>query len=438
MTTAIKDIVIPSKWDIIPIHTSDRETFKRCRRQWDWSSPARRNLIRRVSQHGVILPLWFGTGIHYALQKYYNPVLKEDPEKVFTAWFDTEWNGGLIHYGELDYYADREPQPDSTSDRVKDEVTGLEVPSRYFVKGLRQLLPEYDEEIFAEHRALGIGMMRFYKEYAARNDNFRVVATESTFSVPVRDEDGIILRMRDDRKMPEWWDEQYAKGSGYWPEKKEVHARGRRDTIIQDLETGMYGIIDHKTTSKLDEDYFRHLELDEQCTTYMWASEQEAEMYDLEYKKIDFIIYNALRKAFPKPPTVTSRGMPSLDRQKESTTPQMFEECVKGLGLELVLQTDPKMRAYYEYLLEAGDKQFVMRGTPEMHYVTRNKAQKENAGRRLYAEAMDMLSNPRIYPNPRKDYSCLNCVFRAPCIMAERGEDYEFVLETSFHENYDR
>ena len=119
--------------------------------------------------------------------------------------------------------------------------------------------------------------------------------------------------------------------------------------------------------------------------------EQEAEIYDLEYKKVEFIIYNALRKAFPKPPTMLASGKPSVDRQKESTTARMFEQCLKDNGLDMLLTADPKMQSYYEYLLEMGDSLFIQRGVPGMPYVTRNKAQRLNAGRRLYYEAMDML-----------------------------------------------
>lgn len=438
MTTAIQDIQIPTKWDIIPIHTSDRATFKFCRRQWQWSSPSRHNLVRKVKVHGVVMHLWFGTGIHFALASFYNPVLKQDPEKVFESWFETEWNGGVVAYNELDYYADRDPMPDTKVDVwTVDEHTGLKVPARWYVKGLSELLPQPDVELFMEHKALGIGMMRYYKDYAERNDNFRILQSEHTFSVPVIDPDGIKLTWRDDRKMPDWW---ITENDGNIPWKKEVHARGRQDTIVQDLDTGQYGILEHKTTGRLDEDYFRHIELDEQCTTYMYAAEREAEIYDLEYKNVDFIIYNALWKKYPKKPTILSSGKPSVDRQKEMTTARLFEDTMKELGLQQLMTLDPKIKGYYEYLLDMGDRLYIQRGTPEMQYVTRNKAQKENAGKRLYYEAMDMLNcqDGYLYPNPTKNYSCLNCVFRSPCIQAERGEDYQFTLDDGYQPNYDR
>lgn len=426
MAVAIKDIEIPSKWDIIPIHTSDRATFKFCRRQWEWSSPARRNLIRKVRVHGVIMPLWFGTGIHHALASFYDPVLKGDPELVFESWFNTEWLGGIVGYQELEYYADRDPVPITNSPKVTDENTGIEVYSQWNVKGLDDLLPQPDYDLFMEHKALGIGMMKYYKDYAERNDNFTVIASEHTFSVPILTPHGTVFKSLDSRLFPS--------------SLKEVHARGRTDTLLQDNDTGQYGILENKTASKLDEDYFRHLELDDQCTTYIWASEREAEIYDLPYRKIDFIVYNALWKKYPKPPTITSTGKPSIDRAKEMTTARLFAQTCKEMGLELLLEVDPKVKSYYEYLLEMGDKLFIQRGTPEMQYVTRNKAQKENLGKRLYFEAMDMLNlqDGFNYPNPSKEYRCLNCVFRPPCIQAERGDDYESTLEDGYQENYDR
>lgn len=125
----IKPPVIPSKYDIIPIHASDRGTYKRCRRRWDWSSPARRNLVPKVALNGVIMPLWFGTGIHYALEKFYTPGLSQDPEVVFQTWFDLQWRGGTVSADDLDNMGltDREPV--------------LQANGYYTVKGLDDLLP---------------------------------------------------------------------------------------------------------------------------------------------------------------------------------------------------------------------------------------------------------------------------------------------------------
>lgn len=424
----MKNIEVPDKYSIIPIHASDRGNFKSCRRQWAWSSPSRFNLVPRVQVHGVRMPLWYGTRIHLALQKFYDkPSI--DPVDAFKADWSLEWDGGLVHESELDQYADRMPIPGPTE-------------GTYWIKGLSELLPNVEEKIdeFEHHRQLGIGMLEFYRDvYSPKYDDFEVIQLEHLFSVPILDPEGKALYAVDTREMPEGWEPNFTTENEYGPLMieasdiiKQVHARGKMDVVAK-IEDG-YIIRDYKTTAKLDDDYFRHLDLDEQCTTYLTLAEREARMYGFEYTEIDYIDYVALRKAFPSPPTITTRGLPSLDRQKESTTAEMFEVAIKELNLDIWLQNDIKAKSYYEYLVSMGDKQFIW---PER--VRRNKMQKENAELRLYYEAMDML-NPELvlYPNPRKEYLCLNCIFRAPCIAAEDGSDWRWMLDNNYVKNYDR
>lgn len=428
----------PSKYDIIPIHTSDRGTFKDCRRRWDWSSPARLNLTRKVRIYGITWPLFFGTAIHYALEQYYNPLLNEDPVVEFDAFMDLHWKGGIVSEEDLEKYGltDREPK--------------LLENGSYNVEGLIDLLPDADPGEWEEYVNLGRGMLNFYKTYAEKNDNFTTIAVEHNFSVPILNPStGEPLYMVDTRTMPEGWVPNFDTGNGYGPLNKwigkggksayimkQVHARGKIDKVIQDNRTGMFGLHDYKTVGRAwDDDDFKFLELDEQVTTYMFAGEREAEMYDLEYKSLDFIIYESIRKGYPKPPTINKDGItPSIARSTETTTAEMFAQYIDESGLRVVYESDVKMQAYYTFLLEEGDKRFV-----ERKPVYRNAAQKRNCGNRIYLEAMDMLSpNVRIYPNPSKNWNCLNCAFRGPCVMAEQGADFISILSDSYHGNYDR
>ncbi len=50
------------------IRTSDRSTFRRCRRLWGWTSHLRQNL--RIRGYSAT-PLWLGTGVHFALEDYH-------------------------------------------------------------------------------------------------------------------------------------------------------------------------------------------------------------------------------------------------------------------------------------------------------------------------------------------------------------------------------
>lgn len=430
----------PSKYDIIPIHGSDRGAFKFCRRQWAWSSPSKANLIRKASVHGIYEPFWFGEGIHLALQKYYDPVLREDPATVWLAWFDLQWKGGVVPASQVKQYADREPEelPDN--------------PGLFKVQGLQEVLPFGDTEEtlqkFMDYRDLGRGMMEFYKSWSEVNDNFSVVAVEHDFSVPILDPDGAPLYMLDTRAMPEGWEPNFDEGNIYGPLmrevrdtnsegfviEKQVHARGRMDMVQQDNDTGRYGIQDYKTTAKVDDDYFRHLELDEQCTTYLTVGQVEANLYDLPYKSLDYITYLALFKGYPRPPTITARGMPSLDRSKESTSARLFEQTVDVMGIRPIFERDQKMQSYYQWLLEMGDKRYIW---PEI--VWRNPTQRINSRIRMYYEVLDMLDpDLKLYPNPTKSYGCLNCAFRGPCIAAEDGGDYKSIIEEGYIPNWDR
>jgi hypothetical protein len=333
----------------------------------------------------------------------------------------------------LSEFADRDPTPHATIENV------------WVVAGLQDVLPDPDPELFENYKQLGIGMMEFYKTYAAKNDNFSVIAVEHEFSVPVFNPvTGDTMYAIDTRVMPkDWTPNEIHTAANHWVTDeqqacwKPVHARGRIDLVVQDLDSGQFGIMDHKTAGRVDDDYFRHLDLDDQVTTYAWAAEQEALLHDLEYKQIDFIIYQALRKAYPKPPTMLQSGKPSVDRQKESTTADLFEACIKENNLELVFNNSVQLQAYYTWLVEQGDKLFIQRDV-----IHRNKWQKAALGSRLYYEAEDMLDivdkPEKHYPNPRKEYACLNCQFRAPCGAQEMGYDYEAMLADGYISNYDR
>lgn len=419
--TIYKPPPIPNKTEIIPIHTSDRATFKFCRRKWNWSSPMRENLRGRTDQMGVAIPLWFGTGIHYALAQHYNPFLQRDPVEAFNSWFIACWEGGTATEDQLDDMC-YDPNPVKTGNAVAPFtsdgiIAGTGVPIWQFL-GLRDILPDIvSQDDFLEHWELGRNMLVFYRDqYAPEKDNFRVVVQEHLFSVPVGMEavdprDGAV---------------------------KEVHYRGKQDAIIQDLESGRYGILEHKTAAKVDEDYFRKLEKDEQVTSYMWAAEREADIYDLEYKQIDFTLYNVMRKAYPRPPTMLKSGKFSINRAEESTTYDMLMQCIRENGLDVVVENDEKMSAYVEYVKDAGYDQFVQR-----KFVTRNRSEVKSCEWRVKSEIEDMLAipigyNTKLYPNPTGDRYCLGCPFRGPCISYDDGSDFMTMIQDGYKPNVGR
>jgi hypothetical protein len=367
-----------------------------------------------VQIYGINFPLWYGSGIHYALEMYYDPILQRDPVESFKTWWEFQVNGGHVTEEWLERVYDIHPQLISQPANGDDGF-----PRTYHVKGLKELLPMPDNDEFEQHYELGVGMMEFYRKWAPKNDDFVPVAAESTYSIPLGFS---AIDQRED--------------SPNYGKTLEVHARGKRDAVIYYPDQDKFGLIDHKTAARIDEAYFAKLEKDEQCSNYLWATIQEAKMYDLPWKDhmVDRVLYTALRKNYPKPPTITQSGWPSLDRQKEGTTAELFQELVVGNEkYETWFKNTPKAQEYYLYLCEQGDDMFIVRDL-----VTRNRFEIESTGLHLQMVAREMLDDPAIYPNPTGEFRCIQCAFRAPCIAADDGSDWIGMLADGYEENRDR
>jgi hypothetical protein len=93
------------------IRTSDRITYRRCRRLWAWTSHLK-NGLRPLGYSAA--PLWFGTGIHFALEDYHGHHNYSHPRDAFLAFYDATQRTGEappeapehkdLGVGMLDYY----------------------------------------------------------------------------------------------------------------------------------------------------------------------------------------------------------------------------------------------------------------------------------------------------------------------------------------------
>lgn len=427
------NVDVPTKWDIIPIHTSDIGNFQMCRRYWNWSSPTRTNLRRRVDINGINFPLWFGSGIHYCMEMYYHPVLQRDPVESFQTWFEYQWNGGIVEEEWLERTYDIHPVKIVTTTREPQQFPGGGhddfddyVPEPLWkIKGLKDIHPDPNHEEFMEHKELGINMMKFYREWAPSRNDFEIVSAESTFSVPLVD-------VRDRTKMLKWID--WREDSPNYGKELEVHARGKRDVVVRDLSTGHYGIRDYKTAARIDEDYFLKLENDPQCLTYLWATQMEGRNYDFPYKHVDFVDYEAIWKAYPMPVQTLKDGIsPSLNRQTQTCTAEQFSAYISESGLTQWYDADDKAQAFYAYLVESSDKRFVNR-----HREFYNQTMILSRGVEIATVALDMLDSPRIYKNATGSKRCTRCQFRIPCLATDDGSDWVDIIENNYEVNRGR
>jgi hypothetical protein len=194
----------------IIIRTSDRISFKKCRRSWSWSSHLKRNL----GPSNLNPYLWFGSAVHYALEDYHGYKHFQTAQDAFRAYCI------------------------ATSKQSERE------------------LPDEAPELFG----LGSRMMDYYENYWLKSCNRKqdetywedgIPQVEVNFEIPVPLEDHPLL-------------EAYAKEHG----ADCVLYRGTIDRIAID-EYGRLWVVEYKTAKRAEH---MHYQTDPQVTTYVWAA----------------------------------------------------------------------------------------------------------------------------------------------------------------------
>ena len=356
---------------VIAIHTSDRLSFKRCRRRWDVLSDIRRGL----KPYEAPRPLDFGTAIHKAMEVFY------DPE----TW---------------DLTLDEATRPLIVENAVKAFVDSMaSIKARYLrLSGKEGLEPEQREE-YEEDLDLGTGMLRHYFQYVweRKLDRFTPIATEVDFEIDI------------------FTPEEIVEYFPHLPEGTRIVYRGRIDQIVKDM-LGQIWQWDHKTTARM-RDQQGHLELDEQMGSYNWA------MWRLGIQ-VTGNIYAEIYKNYPKPleenKTLRLGRRFSVNKQ-QPTSYDMAKAQLEAEGEDLELYED-----FLHYL--RADGQVYVRRTE----VRRNLHELQEMERRIKDEVRDMLDpNLRIYPNP-SPFSCDHCPVRQVCLAMNDGSDYQWILDTYF------
>lgn len=190
------------------LHTSERMFFKKCRQLWDFTSPNRQNL----EPDRTPLPLWFGTGIHKALDVYYEPSTPRDPMLAL------------------------------------DEFRDFCALSRKAYEAVEGELWVEQGEFFDEQEALGLGMLDHYFSWCSTQDDFEVVFVEKELLAPVTPKD---------------------KRGQDAPVLFPVHYSFKPDGLVIDPQ-GRYWLLEHKTAIQILDSY-EWLALDEQIGSYIWG-----------------------------------------------------------------------------------------------------------------------------------------------------------------------
>lgn len=364
------------------IHTSERRSYRGCKRRWDWA------YREGYTPHTTAKPLEFGIAFHEALAEFFEPTRWE------SATTHEKLQFAIAKFIEI-CEQQRDAYLDITNQRELDIANG---------------------DDYADRVELGIGMLTHYaNEVHPRGDSwFKPIATEIPFEVPLYDlKTGEPLVCTNSPQCG-----QIHSNTG---DDSNVIYAGRIDMLVEDIRYGGYYVWDHKSAAQLaaNEEF---LQLDDQVGSYVWATKR---VLNLDVKGF---VYAEYRKAYPAPPKLLSRQMKgksfSVDKN-QPTTLEIFTSHVKQFDTDAY--NDGCYTEYILYLSGPEAPQFQKR-----FIIMKTDAELDNIGRNITMEATEMIQKDLlIYPSVGR-FGCGNCAYKQPCIAAFRDEDVLFTLGSLF------
>ena len=370
----------------IALHTHDRIAYKRCRRKWHLSSPFGKHLEPKPDSvlHSVNPHLWFGSGIHFAMEDYHGYNRFNDPVEAFHAYIDAHAPEELPE--ETEHYVELGTQ-------ILEHYVGWEKRHSTWETVWRESTPLVEVQF-----SLVLKDLCYYKIKDLDGTEERYFRIEDTDKWSTKD--GSVL----DRVLLEEYGAEYV----------EIVYHGTLDRVVAD-EHGDLWILDYKTAKSYDD---KKLPLDPQIAAYCWAAEQWLE------QEIQGMIYIQIMKTPPKPAKVTKTGISADKRQ--ITTHALYKEAL----IDYYGSVGAAPSKNIEFLNMLADME-AENGDRFIRYdkVEKNTATKENTYYAILEEGREMI-DPKLplYPNPTRDCSW-DCQFRDICLAMEEDGDYEFMLE---------
>lgn len=346
------------------IRTSDRISFKRCRRKWGFQSHLRHNL----GPHQKASPLWFGSGIHFALEDFHG-----------LQQFGTTLTGP------------------SASESFKAYV-------RATYKQARDTLPDDWKEL----TELGVHMMDYYQHQWLRyRDPLTTLVVDGIPQVEVNFRIPIPF---DPEKLAAW---------GY----DEVVYSGTIDRVAIDEAGGLW-LLEYKTAKAIAS---LHYQTDPQVGAYIWAARHIYPDYH-----INGVIYQQHRKQAPESPLVKTDGTLSTNKQMVTSHALYRDALIKLYGdirkappLNIGFLNDLAKQEDTDPL--RGRDKFIQRDP-----IYRNEQSGDAEGAQILMEVEDMLNpDLPLYPNPTRDCAYM-CSFLDVCVSMNDGSDWESELAQGF------
>lgn len=360
--------------NFIEIHTSDRQTYKRCRRRYQWGATIRDNLVRTGLPENK--NFFLGTGLHFALEDYWGWRRFDHPALAFAAYYDAQNADDVPDEGE----------------EILDMTVGM---LSYYVEDWLAQWPEPFETLWVPGQS-------------GRDEP----QCEVEVKIDITD---MLLEQAEIDGGSEWLAEVL---------------NGRRvvyvttyDRVVIDEHERIYPV-DYKSAAQFDA---LNLQTNPQAGAYDWSA-------DLFYSplgfKVEGMIWQQHKKAVPKVPKIVNVGKKNEGIStdiRQHTTYRMYLREVKRYHKGAV---PPQYSEIIGSLANSQDDNgdaFIRRDI-----LRRNTHQREIEQENLIAEVLEMLDpGLPLYPNFTKDCGW-DCPFKAPCMAKNDGMDFEHMLATEY------
>lgn len=196
---------------------------------------------------------------------------------------------------------------------------------------------------------------------------------------------------------------------------------GKTDRVTRSKLDGQLYIHEYKTSTSID-NLVKQLPMVYQPTAYMLA------MQEVYNEPIAGVVYTIIRKKLPEDPDVLKNGLLSKNKSIDTTA----EHYLAYARQHHSDWTDVQIKAEYGEILQR------LLSEPNKFFrrvlVKRNEAELKQMQRVLYDVAKEMTNSKlAIYPNP--SYFCNNCLFRIPCELMSKGEDYNPIISAHYTRN---
>ena len=368
------------------IRTSDRRTFRRCLRKWDFQSSLRGNWQHIGTEQNI--NFWFGSAIHFSMEDYHGENKFGDPRKAFWAYYqafpaDELPMGAEAHYelgmAMLSYYL--------TWYKRHNDVAGFETA----------LVDPETHQLYNPYQVKKVDRMEY--------------AVEQSFILPLNtyvavDANGNIRKAFFNVQDPSCISFTY---NGVECDIVPICYHGTMDRIVCD-KYGRYWILDYKTAKGADTN---KLDTDDQISAYLWAFEKW-----FGIKPYGFIYLQLTKEAVQEPKRLKN-GELSVDKKQKTTYSLLKQEIINDYGT--VNAAPSKLIQFLNHMasIESPEGDRFIR----WDFVKRTPEQIKSTEEHIMGELHHMLwEDLYCYPSPTRD--CIwDCPCRDLCLALDRKDE---------------